>query len=86
VNVVYAIETGSLVSPDGGSVLIRKGTHWDSRDAIVRAYPQWFSADPRYGLSWTGDPPTEMAEPPIEQVTAGPGERRNVRRTGGNNG
>jgi hypothetical protein len=25
-------------------------------------------------------PPPEMAEPPVEQATAGPGEKRNVRR------
>jgi hypothetical protein len=79
-DVVFATETASLTSPDGSSVLVRKGTHWSADDPLVRAYPGVFAADPRYGLSWTGPPPPEMSEPPVEQATAAPGEKRNVRR------
>jgi hypothetical protein len=82
VNVVYAVETGSLLNADGSMVLVRKGTHWSAADPVVRAHPDWFSGDPRYGLSWTGDPPKEMAEPPVEQTTAGPGEKRGAVRRG----
>jgi hypothetical protein len=83
-NVVYAIETASLTTPDGGSVLVRKGTHWPADDPLVKANPQWFAEDPRYGLSWSGTPPREMADPPgrppVEQATAAPGEQRTTRR------
>jgi hypothetical protein len=85
-DVVYAIESASMSTPDGGSVLVRKGTHWPADDPLVRANPQWFAPDPRYGLSWTGSAPAEMAEAPgtrsapVEQVTAAPGEKRTTRR------
>jgi hypothetical protein len=83
--VVYATETAALDAPDGGSVLVRKGTHWPADDPLVRAHPQLFTTDPRYGLSWTGPPPAEMAQapggqPPVEQATAAPGEQRGTRR------
>jgi len=76
VKVVFAIETVSLLLQTGESLLLRKGTHWPADDPLVREYPQWFADNPRYGLSWTGTPPPEMAEPPVEQVTAAPGEKR----------
>jgi hypothetical protein len=79
-DVVYAIETASMTTPDGGSVLVRKGSHWPADDPLVKANPQWFAADPRYGLSWSGPPPAEMSQPPVEQATAAPGEQRTTRR------
>lgn len=79
-DVVYAIESAAMSTPDGGSVLVRKGTHWPADDPLVRANPQWFADDPRYGLSWSGPPPAEMATPPVEQATAAPGEQRMTRR------
>jgi hypothetical protein len=86
-DVVYAIESAAMSTPDGGSVLVRKGTHWPADDPLVRANPQWFAPDPRYGLSWSGPVPPEMAEAPgqsrsapVEQVTAAPGEKRTTRR------
>jgi hypothetical protein len=42
--------------------------------------PEAFSTDPRYGVQWSGTPPAELAEPPVEQATAGPGEKRATRR------
>lgn len=78
--VVYATETVAVDTPDGGSVLVRKGTHWPTTDPLVRAHPHLFADDPRYGLSWTGTPPAEMAQPPVEQTTAAPGEQRATRR------
>jgi hypothetical protein len=83
VNVVFATETVSLSSPEGGTALVRKGTHWPADDPLVLANPGWFTADPRYGLSWSGPPPPEMALPPgepVEQATAAPGEKRTIRR------
>jgi hypothetical protein len=78
--VVFATETGSLPMPLGGQVFVQKGTHWPADDAVVRANPGWFTPDPRYGLSWSGEPPASMSEPPVEQATAAPGEKRSTRR------
>ena len=79
-NVVYATETASMTTPDGSSVLVRKGTHWPADDPLVAANPQWFAPDPRDGRSWAGPPPAEMSQPPVEQATAAPGEQRATRR------
>ena len=78
-DVVYAKDTGSLPTP-GGPVLVHKGSHWPADDPVVRANAGWFTTDPRYGLSWSGEPPASMSEPPVETATAAPGEKRNVRR------
>ena len=78
-DIVFATDTVSLAMPTGGQILVQRGSHWPVNDPIVRAFPQWFADDPRYGLSWTGEPPEELSEAPLEQVTARPGEKRNVR-------
>jgi hypothetical protein len=86
-NIVYATGTRQLAN----GVSIYKGQHWPANDPIVQENPGLFSDDPRFGLTYSpGHAPREMAyapgEPipdddiPVEQVTAGPGERRNVRR------
>jgi hypothetical protein len=79
-DVVFAKDTGSLPAPNGAPVFVQRGSHWPVDDEIVRANPGWFTDDPRYGLSWSGEPPAEMAEPPVEAATAAPGEKRNTRR------
>ena len=81
-DVVFATETASLTLPNGISVPVRKGSHWPADDPLVQAHPDWFTTNPCYGLSWTGEPPREMSQPPVEQATAAPGERRAVRRSG----
>jgi hypothetical protein len=73
------METATLIA-GGTQVMVYKGTHWLENDPVVCAHPGFFSSDARYGLSWSGEPPPEMSEPPVEQATAGPGEKRNVRR------
>lgn len=81
--VVYATSTAQVRTPDGALALIRHGSHWFADDPVVAANPDMFSSDPRYGLSWTGEPPPEMRLPPdvpVEQATAAPGERRQVRK------
>jgi hypothetical protein len=65
----------------GHSVTIRKGEHWPTTDPVVVARPDLFSSDARYGMSYSVPPP-EDAEGTVEQATAGPGERRNVRPRG----
>lgn len=87
IEVVFATETASLRLSNGAMVTIHKGSHWPANDAVVQQHPSNFSRDPRYGLSWTGQPPTYMTLSPdeplpseVESATAAPGERRNIRR------
>ena len=73
-HVVYAVGTAQA-----GGHTIRRGEHWPADDPVVVENPSLFSDDPRYGLSFSSTP-AEMSEPPVEQATAAPGERRNTRR------
>ena len=80
-DIVYATYSAYVQTPDGGGAGVGAGTHWPAGDPVVKAAPDgMFSPDPRFGLNWYGDPPPEMAEPPVEQATAAPGEKRAVRR------
>jgi hypothetical protein len=82
--VVYvSVDSAVVTLPDGTPWTLMKGQHYPADDPVVKANRDKFSADPRYGVTWTGEPPAEMAEPPVEQATAGPGEKRNVRRGAG---
>lgn len=79
-DVRYATYSGVVITPDGGRHVVTGGEHWPASDPVVRAAPPgMFSADARYGARFSVPPP-EMAqppgEPPVEQVTAGPGEKR----------
>lgn len=50
--VVFATETVLAHHPRTGTpVTIVAGGHWLADDPIVEAYPKFFAADPRYGLS-----------------------------------
>ena len=78
VNVVYATGSTQVMTPDGGRYSVNRGEHWPADDPVVKAAkPGLFSDDPRVGLR-THD--GRLPEPPVEQATAGPGEKRNVRR------
>jgi hypothetical protein len=74
------VDSAVVTLPDGTPQTVVKGQHYPADDPVVKANPGMFSPDARYGMSWTGPPPAEMAEPPVEAATAAPGERRNVRR------
>jgi hypothetical protein len=74
-NVVYAMSTSQVETPDGGRHTVRAGSHWPDSDPVVKARPDMFSTDGRFGLSFS-TPPPGMDEPPVEQATAAPGERR----------
>ena len=78
-DVVYAMYSAQVAAPDGGRWNVQGGQHWPADDPVVKANPAMFSPDPRYGVTFSAAPP-ELAEPPVEQATAGPGEKRNVRR------
>jgi hypothetical protein len=79
-DVVYPVNDATLTLANGASCSVRRGQHWSADDPVVREKPDAFTTDPRYGLAFS-TPPPEMADPPVEQATAAPGERRNVRRS-----
>ncbi|HEU4542576.1 MAG TPA: hypothetical protein VFR23_15725 [Jiangellaceae bacterium] len=76
--VVYATVTAPVQMASGISGTVQKGSHWPADDPVVRAYPQYFSDDPRYGMNYSVEP--EGYDAPVEQATAAPGEKRNTRR------
>ena len=78
-DVVYAKWSGQVAAPDGGRWNVQGGQHWPADDPVVLANPGMFSADPRFGVTYSAAP-AELSEEPVEQATAGPGEKRNVRR------
>jgi hypothetical protein len=78
-DIVYPVTDATLTLADGSVFVVRRGQHWHTGDKVVREKPDAFSADPRYGLAFS-TPPPELSEPPVEQATAAPGERRSVRR------
>jgi hypothetical protein len=80
-DVVFATSTSVVTTPDGGRHTVQGGQHWPANDPVVLASPGLFSTDCRYGLSFSAAP-AEMSEPPVEQVTAGPGETRGRVRRG----
>jgi hypothetical protein len=75
--VVYATTTTQVTTPDGGRYDVRATEYWWAGDPVVKAAPPGlFTRDP-VGMKSTVQPPPD---PPVEQATAAPGERRNVRR------
>ena len=84
---VFATKTGVVSHPKtGAGQAINLGEHWPADDPIVRAYPDFFDADPRYGLSSSrplgddGNPvpdaPKRASRDAVETTTAAPGEKR----------
>lgn len=55
------------------TVYVREGDLWDADDPVVASHPDWFEVAPE---------PKRAArpEPPVEQATAAPGEKRTTRR------
>lgn len=83
-DIVYAQATDKVPLQSGQVAQVRKGQHWPATDPVVKARPDLFTDDPRYGLVYTAAPPGhdgELNEIPVETATAAPGERRNARRS-----
>lgn len=78
--VVYATSRAMVTLENGNQVLVVKGQHWPDTDPVVTAQPSLFSTDPRWGLTYSAEP-AGYDDPPIEQATASPGEKRAARRT-----
>jgi hypothetical protein len=79
IDVVYAMVDFPVGDPNGSQRRVWKGSHWPADDPVVQEFPDRFTTDPRYGLNYT-HPPAGFADPPVEQATAAPGERRATRR------
>lgn len=77
---VFATQDFPVETAQGGRAMVWKGSHWPTTDPVVRRFPDRFSADPRWGLQYTEEP-QGWDDPPVEQVTAAPGEKRTTRRT-----
>ena len=77
ISVVYAMGT-QVVDAGSGPVRVPKGSHWPADDPVVAAMPTLFSPDPRWGLAYSVEP--DGYDAPIETASAGPGEKRSVRR------
>lgn len=78
-NVVYAVSDAQAPMADGSLATVRKGQHWPASDPVVAAHPSLFTTDARYGMCYSVEP-AGYNDPPVEQATAAPGERRNTRR------
>lgn len=76
---VFAMADFPAVTLLGARVMVRKGTHWPVGDPVVQANAANFSPDPRWGLTFSQEP-AGWDDPPVESVTAAPGERRQIRR------
>lgn len=76
---VFATADFPAETPTGARVIVRKGSHWAADDPVVQQHRDCFSPDPRYGLQYSQEP-AGWNDPPVETATAGPGERRNIRR------
>ena len=77
--VVYAVSSAVVMTPDGGRHAVQLGQYWPADDPVVRTQPSLFTSDPRHAaLSYSSLP----ADPPVETVTAAPGEKRAAVRRG----
>ena len=86
-DVVYATKTGVVAHPKtGAGHAVNFGEHRLADDPIVKAYPDFFDADPRFGLSDSrslgedgypvGRAPAKRSAGAVETATAAPGEKR----------
>jgi hypothetical protein len=57
----------TTVNDTGAPVLVQGGSHWLADDPLVRLRPDLFTADCRYGLAWSGEPPAVLMIPPGEE-------------------
>lgn len=59
-------------------ITVAEGELWDADDPVVKAHPVWFET--LEGKPLRPAKAAARSEAPVEQATAAPGERRNVRR------
>ena len=66
---VFAKVTTSA-SDLGYPIPVQGGSHWLADDPLVRARPDLFTADCRYGLAYSGEPPECLSVPPEDELAA----------------
>lgn len=62
IDVVYALDNGTVTLPSGSIATVHKGQHWPASDQVVVARPDLFTDDPRCGLSYSEAPPGHDAD------------------------
>lgn len=81
-DIVYAQASEKVMLHSGQVARVVRGQHWPATDPVVRARPDLFTTDPRYGLLYTQAPPGYDADlNEVEEATAVPGEKRSARRS-----
>ncbi len=59
-------------------ITVQEGELWDADDPVVQAHPGWFET--LEGKSLKTAKLAARSEPPVEQATAAPGEKRTTKR------
>lgn len=68
-NIPHVFTNQTAVAGDlGHPIHVQMGSHWPADDPLVRARPDLFTTDCRFGLSWAGDPPAFMSLPPDADI------------------
>lgn len=70
VDVVFACGNESVLLPNGQTVRVMPGQHWPANDPLVRARPQLFTSDSRFGMLYT-EPRDEYdpaVYPPVYEI------------------
>ena len=57
-------KTTAVASDLGSPMTVQAGSHWLADDPLVRARPDLFTPDCRYGLAYSGEPPECLSVPP----------------------
>ena len=70
----FAASTCSVFLPGGRRAYLRRGQAWSTESEVVKGHPELFVDHP---LEIHGEP---VAEAPVEQMTAAPGEKRTTKR------
>ena len=65
------VKDSTSIGAGSNMLLLARGDVWPASDPLVRDHPELFTEHP---------PILRRSAPPVEQATAGPGERRGVRR------
>lgn len=79
---IVVATSATTVFIDSQRVHIHLGSAWAADSVVVRQHPDLFSDDPRRALGLDIVPPARTEEAPVEQKTAAPGEKSNVKRRG----
>jgi len=65
--------TTAVLTESGFPFTVHMGSHWLADDPLVRAHPELFTEDCRYGLQWSGQEP-ECVTPAFVAAEAAAGD------------